>query len=99
MSYLRCNSCGNFEEIPANKYKAIGIGVSCFGIFGWFSFFFAGSGHALLISCVIVIAGIICFNSAKKIGIHFISEERCPSCHKKDWDQLPYNSKTSSGEK
>ena len=46
MSYLKCAICNHKQSLPVNKHRLIGVGISAFGALGWFSFLFAGSGHA-----------------------------------------------------
>ncbi len=82
---LQCNNCNHIETIPTAKYRIIGLGIVAFGVFGWFSFLFAGSGHALLISTVIIVVGIVTFLSAKSTGTNALLKQRCPKCDKRDW--------------
>ena len=67
MPYLYCSKCGYKKLIPIAKYRFIGIGISAFGVFGWFSFLFAGSGHAFLIACSIFFFGIYFFYNAEDL--------------------------------
>ncbi len=93
MAYLRCKECEHYEAIPTAKYRVIGLGVAAFGVFGWFSYLFAGSGNAFLIASVITISGIVCFFSAESIGKSYIIKQRCPKCDSVNWDSIPYNNK------
>ena len=86
MSYLRCSNCGYKQNLNANKYRLLGLGVATFGVIGWFGFLFAGSGHAFLISCGIVAVGIFLFVSAKKMAKNSTIEQRCPKCSKCEWE-------------
>ena len=93
MAFLRCRNCEHFEQLPSNKYKLTGLAISSFGVFGWFSFLFAGSGHAFLISSVIVIVGILVFVGADSFAKDALLKKRCPMCKKLDWDDIPYDNK------
>ena len=65
---MQCSRCKHKINIPTIKYRLLGIGISLFGIFGWFSFLFAGSGHAFLIACGIVIFGIFVMYNAEEFA-------------------------------
>jgi len=91
MSYLKCKNCGHFEPITTAKYRSIGIGLAVFGVLGWFSFLFKGSGHAFLIASAITLAGFCVFWNAANISRNSLLEKRCPKCQKVDWDSTPYD--------
>ena len=86
MSYLKCANCSHKQSLPINKYRLIGAGISAFGALGWFSFLFAGSGHAFLISACIFLFGIFLFATAKKWAKDAILEQKCPNCGKSKWE-------------
>lgn len=80
MALLHCHNCGNKIAVPKYKYQLIGLGIAGFGVFGWFSFLFAGSGHAFLIACGIFFVGIGIFCNAEKIAMNSLKDKPCPSC-------------------
>jgi len=91
MSYLKCKNCGHFEAIKTSKYRTIGMGIGAFGVFGWFSFLFAGSGHAFLIAAGITLVGVYFFWNAKELSKNALLEKRCPKCQQLNWDPTPYD--------
>lgn len=81
MSYMYCDRCGYKKLIPIAKYRFMGIGISAFGVFGWFSFLFAGSGHAFLIACSIFFLGIYFFYNAEDLAKSSLRDKPCPKCN------------------
>lgn len=83
MQYLHCRNCG--AKVPVNwaGYRLAGIGICVFAVFGWFSFLFAGSGHAFLISCGIFLIGFILAKCAKEIARDMKKDGECPKCGQK----------------
>lgn len=81
MPYIYCSKCGHKKKINTIKYRFIGIVISAFGVFGWFSFLFAGSGHAFLIACAIFFFGIYVFYSAEDMAKNFSKDKQCPKCN------------------
>lgn len=81
MPYLYCSKCGYKKLIPIAKYRFIGIGISAFGVFWWFSFLFAGSGHAFLIACSIFFFGIYFFYNAEDLAKSSSRDKPCPKCN------------------
>ncbi len=94
MFFLFCQNCGHKIKIPVIKYQIIGISISIFGVFGWFSYLFAGSGHAFLIACVIFITGIVTTLNAKTIALDLMKDKICPKCYNVSLKETPPNNDT-----
>lgn len=80
MAYMHCHNCGNKVPVNTTKIRVIGILIAAFGVFGWFSFLFAGSGHAFLISCCIFFGGLGVAKFAEDIGKSILKDKPCPQC-------------------
>lgn len=80
MAYMHCHNCGAKVPVKTRKIRAIGIGIAAFGVFGWFSFLFAGSGHAFLISCAIFFGGLFVAWQAEELGKTWMKDKECPEC-------------------
>ena len=88
MPSMQCSRCKHKINIPTIKYRLLGIGISLCGIFGWFSFLFAGSGHAFLIACGIVIFGIFVMYNAEEFAKDSLQKKRCPVCGSSSFEEV-----------
>lgn len=80
MSFMYCHNCGAKVPVKKRRIQIIGIGIAVFGVFGWFSFLFAGSGHAFLISCTIFLGGLFLAWQAEDFGKTWMKGKECPEC-------------------
>lgn len=83
MAFIYCHNCGHKIQVSAVKHRAIGFCIAAFGVIGWFTFLFAGSGHAFLIAAGITVFGIIWMANAKSAAKEEAIRERCPFCGSK----------------
>lgn len=80
MAVIHCHNCGAKVPVKTRKIRAIGIAIAAFGVFGWFSFLFAGSGHAFLISCAIFFGGLFVAWQAEELGKTWMKNKECQQC-------------------
>lgn len=86
MASLRCAHCGYVKSLPMVKTRLTGLGLAAFGVFGWVSFLFAGSGHAFLICCMIFLSGIFILICPSGVARAVSESQECPRCGMKGWE-------------
>ncbi|HAT8532108.1 TPA: hypothetical protein I7206_04890 [Vibrio vulnificus] len=86
MAYIECKSC-NFKE-EANKaffLKVLGATFVGGGFWAWVTFFFAGTGFALVICVAIVTGGVAILAFSDEITQWVSERYDCPECGQRHW--------------
>lgn len=85
---LECSKCGYEKSRNTVIYKVIGVALIALGFFAWKSYFFAGTGSALLICIGIMGGGVLILFFSNEIEKIFAINSECPSCQKSSWNEM-----------
>lgn len=84
--YIQCQNCGHKEKIDKGFFlKVLGGAVGSFGVFGWVTFLFAGTGLAMPICIAIVSGGAALLAFGEEIAEWVSTKYDCPSCGSRNW--------------